>query len=142
MYQNQEIGKLGEDIASSYLIQQGYSILSRNFHCRLGEIDIIAKDPKNLEIVFIEVKTRRQVIYGKPADAVDKRKLNHLYATAHYFLIKNHFENHPIRFDVIEVSQRKTLQKENAKIKVHHIQNILYENPIQTILFYPKFFKN
>ena len=53
MYQRHILGKTGEDIATQYLIQKGYKIVERNFYCRQGEIDIIAKD-KN-ELVFIEV---------------------------------------------------------------------------------------
>ena len=54
--QRQELGKEGEDFAADYLQKQGYEIIDRNFECKQGEIDIIAKD-KN-EYVFIEVKTR------------------------------------------------------------------------------------
>lgn len=142
MYQNQEIGRWGEEIAFSYLIQQGYSILERNFSCRLGEIDIIAKSKHNNEIIFIEVKTRRQLIYGNPAEAIDQKKLKHLYAVANVFLIQKHFENNPIRFDVIEVLQSNTINKEKSKTKIHHIQNILIDNPIQTIFYFSKFSKN
>ena len=55
--QRQELGKEGEDFAADYLQKQGYEIIDRNFECKQGEIDIIAKD-KN-EYVFIEVKTRQ-----------------------------------------------------------------------------------
>lgn len=52
--QRQELGKEGEDFAADYLQKQGYEIIDRNFECKQGEIDIIAKE-KN-EYVFIEVK--------------------------------------------------------------------------------------
>ena len=51
MYQNQKIGKLGEKLAAQYLESKGYEILERNFYCRQGEIDIIAKE--NTKIIFI-----------------------------------------------------------------------------------------
>ena len=54
-----EFGNTGEDIATEYLEKQGYIILERNFYCKQGEIDIIAKD-KN-EVVFVEVKSRSDV---------------------------------------------------------------------------------
>ena len=56
MYLRHEIGKLGEDLAIKYLKEKGYEIIERNFRCKQGEIDIIAKAKE--EYVFIEVKTR------------------------------------------------------------------------------------
>ena len=68
-----EFGNTGEDIATEYLEKQGYIILERNFYCKQGEIDIIAKD-KN-EVVFVEVKSRSDVGYGLPSEAVTKQKI-------------------------------------------------------------------
>ena len=51
-----QIGKIGEDMACNYLLQNNYKIIDRNFHCRQGEIDIIAVDNTTKEMVFIEVK--------------------------------------------------------------------------------------
>ena len=82
-----EFGNTGEDIATEYLKKQGYIILERNFYCKQGEIDIIAKD-KN-EVVFVEVKSRSDVGYGLPSEAVTKQKIKHLCRTARYFLYKN-----------------------------------------------------
>lgn len=76
--QRQELGKEGEDFAADYLQKQGYEIIDRNFECKQGEIDIIAKD-KN-EYVFIEVKTRQNLHYGMPCEAVNERKQS-IYGT-------------------------------------------------------------
>ena len=65
MNAKQQLGKIGENLASEYLEKQGYLILERNFACRQGEIDIIAKDEK--EFVFVEVKTRKSLKFGYPA---------------------------------------------------------------------------
>ena len=59
MRHNQLIGHEGENRAVDYLIKNGYEVLCRNFRCREGELDIIAKDIKANEIVFVEVKTSR-----------------------------------------------------------------------------------
>ena len=79
MYQRHETGKIGEDIAVRYLNEKGYQIIERNFECIQGEIDVIAKDKK--ELVFIEVKTRASALYGLPKEAVDKTKQKHLTKT-------------------------------------------------------------
>ena len=72
MYERRKIGILGEQIACSYLKNEGYTIIERNFRCKIGEIDIIAW--KNNEIIFIEVKTRSSNYFGKPAESVTERE--------------------------------------------------------------------
>ena len=84
MYYKQETGKSGEEIASNYLEEQGYKILERNFSCNQGEIDIIAKDKE--EIVFIEVKTRRNKKYGEGSEAVNINKQKHLLRAIKYYI--------------------------------------------------------
>ena len=84
MYKRHITGRLGEDLAIKHLQENGYKIIQRNFECRQGEIDIIAKDKE--EIVIIEVKTRKCLEYGKPAEAVDEKKQKHIYKAAEYYL--------------------------------------------------------
>ena len=71
-FNRRAIGTEYETLACEYLIRHGYQILCRNFRCRQGEIDIIARDRDYL--VFIEVKYRRDEHEGDPAEAVDARK--------------------------------------------------------------------
>lgn len=122
MYQRHETGKIGEDLVTKYLEQNGYKIIERNFECRQGEIDIIAQDKK--EIVFIEVKTRSNKNYGKPKEAVDRNKKKHIYKTLEFYVYINHLENEAIRIDVIEV------YKKQEKYIIHHIKNAITERPI------------
>ena len=68
MYIKKEIGEIGEKLATNYLIQNNYQIIKRNFTCRQGEIDIIAKDKIKKELTFIEVKTRTNFKYGLPSE--------------------------------------------------------------------------
>lgn len=61
---NKIIGAKGEEEVCKYLIRKGYTIIDRNFRCKQGEIDIIAS--KLNELIFIEVKTRRNIQFGYP----------------------------------------------------------------------------
>ena len=118
MYERHILGKTGEEIGTKYLIKNGYRIIIRNFRCRQGEIDIIAQD-KN-EIVFIEVKTRKNTNYGYPIDAVDKRKQKHILNASKYYIYINKLEKRNIRFDVIEIYKKE-------KFYINHIKNIYLE---------------
>ena len=118
MYFRQIIGKYGEDLACNYLKDNNYIILDRNFYCRQGEIDIIAKDLTKNELVFFEVKTRSNFKYGNPADGVNLNKRSHLYKACEYYLYKNNIHRLFIRIDVIEVF----LMPDNYKI--NHIKQI------------------
>ena len=117
MYLRHEIGKIGEDIAVRYLEKLGYIIIERNFIANQGEIDIIAKDKQ--EIVFIEVKTRTSMHFGRPVEAVNELKQKHLISTVKYYLYFKHLENEFVRIDVIEVY----LKKNNARI--NHIKQVI-----------------
>ncbi len=119
MYERHILGKTGEEIATQYLIKNGYKLLVKNFRCRQGEIDIIALD-KN-EIVFIEVKTRKNANYGHPIDAVDKRKQKHILNASKYYIYINKLENRDMRFDVIEIYVKD-------KFYINHIKNINIKN--------------
>lgn len=103
MYLNKKIGSKGEKIAVDFLKLHNYTIIEKNFFCRQGEIDIIAKDNIKGELVFLEVKTRTSNIYGNGSEAVNKIKQRHIYQCARYFVYKNNIYNIPIRFDVIEI---------------------------------------
>lgn len=117
MYSRHEIGKKGEKIARQYLEREAYTIIETNFTAKQGEIDIIAKDKD--EIVFIEVKTRTNELYGKPIEAVNTQKQKHIINTAKYYLYANNLENVFVRFDVIEV-----FLMENTS-KINHIKQVI-----------------
>lgn len=115
MYKNRIIGINGEDIAIKYIEEQGMKLVERNFYCKSGEIDIIAKDKD--ELVFIEVKTRTNTKYGVPAEAVNIRKQKHMYHAIEYYLYSNRINNINVRIDVIEILLSK-------KQLINHIKNI------------------
>ncbi|GHU58172.1 UPF0102 protein [Clostridia bacterium] len=96
-------GAFGESIAHAYLLEQGYSVLEKNFRAEHGEIDIIAKKDKTL--VFAEVKARTDDKRGFPAEAVNPRKQHKLRQTAQIYIDTSGvggFED--VRFDVLEVN--------------------------------------
>jgi len=70
--EKKELGKKGEEVAIRFLKKSGYRILSRNYVCKLGEIDVIAKEKDTL--VFVEVKTRTSTTFGPPQLAVNPTK--------------------------------------------------------------------
>ena len=116
-YTTKKLGTSGEDVAAEYLMHTcGYGILYRNFRSYSGEIDIIAKD-RDI-IVFIEVKTRRNIAYGRPLEAVSSYKQNKLRQTAICYLSYTQQWNHPCRFDVMEIMARGT-----TSYGIHHIRN-------------------
>jgi putative endonuclease len=88
MLTTRELGQLGEELAASFLINKGWSILDRNWRSRLGELDLIALDGVNL--VVIEVKTRRSTRYGIPIEAITDTKARRLRLLAGLWLQQHH----------------------------------------------------
>lgn len=97
-----KLGKLGEDLAVDFLKTLDYQVLSRNYRCQIGEIDIIAQD-SNKAIVFIEVKSRTNKKFGEAKESVNKQKQRKIKNVAQFYLIKMGAIDIPIRFDVIEI---------------------------------------
>lgn len=112
------LGQNGEELAVRYLMLNGYLILHRNFRCRIGEIDIIAR--KNDVLTFVEVKTRNTIVTGLPAEAVTFAKQQKIRRVAQYYmLIEGLLNNMPIlSFDVIEI-----VKNENKVIRFKHYEH-------------------
>ena len=98
---NMRIGRLGEAMASEILRKKGYYIICNNFKCPYGEVDIIAS--KGDRLVFIEVKTRTSDDFGRPAEAVNYRKRQHIKNSARYFLSSSRKKYKYVDFNVIEI---------------------------------------
>ena len=118
---SKEIGNFGEDMACRYLEGKNIQIIKRNFHCRAGEIDIIARDGD--ATVFCEVKTRISSDYGKPGEFVDFRKQEKIRKTAIYYTMRDDIE---MRFDVIEVFGIFTTGGFDVE-NINHIQQAITE---------------
>ncbi|QEM70224.1 YraN family protein [Geobacter sp. FeAm09] len=115
---NKGIGDLGEDLAAAFLEANKYRILERNYRCRGGEVDIVARDPRDKSLVFVEVKTRRDLSYGVPQLAVTPFKQRQVSKAALTWLAKNRQQDANARFDVIAI-----LLTEGAPHRIEHIEN-------------------
>lgn len=105
-----KVGREGERKVANFLKKSGCQIIKRNFQSKYGEIDIIAEDQNN--IIFVEVKTRKEnsLISGK--EAVDAYKQKRITLTANDYISKTECEKQP-RFDIAEVT---VFEKENGDI--------------------------
>jgi len=106
---NKETGRLGEEAAAAFLLANGYRILDRNFRCKGGEVDIIARAPEDGCLVFAEVKARSGMGYGLPQQAVNAFKQRQISKAALTWLAKNRLHDRDGRFDVIAVFWRMTV---------------------------------
>lgn len=113
MKNSRETGAEYERKAAQYLETLGYEVVERNFRCKAGEIDIIAKDGRYL--VFVEVKYRTDARMGEPLEAVDYRKQRKISKAASYYcLIHAIPQQQPCRFDAAAYIQGKWTVIQNA----------------------------
>lgn len=98
-----EIGALGEQLAVEHLESLGLRVLSRNWRCRYGELDVIAADDATRVVVFVEVKTRTSDQYGGVAQAVTPDKVRRLRRLAGLWLAAHDGSWAAVRIDVIGV---------------------------------------
>lgn len=112
-----EIGEFGEIEACSFLEKKGIQIIKRNYSCRTGEIDIIAKDGD--VYIFCEVKTRVRTDFGTAGEFVDYKKQERIIKTALYYTMRDDLD---MRFDVIEVYYRMAGDC-IAVTGINHIEN-------------------
>jgi putative endonuclease len=95
------LGNAGEAAAERWLRRAGLAIVARGFRARCGEIDLIARD--GALVVFVEVKTRTNDVFGSPAESVTARKRGRIARVASAFLARSGWADRACRFDVVEV---------------------------------------
>lgn len=95
-------GAQGEAWAAQALEKMGYKILTRNYRAPMGEIDLVAR--QGHELVFVEVKLRRGPVFGRPQEAITRKKQRHLVQTAQYYLKQQRLEAMPYRFDIVAIN--------------------------------------
>lgn len=98
----QEAGQRAEQKALDYLLERGFKLITRNYHCRFGEIDLIMKDRDYL--VFVEVRARSSMVFGGGLASITYAKRQKIIKTTSHYLIKNKMQDKfPIRFDVVSI---------------------------------------
>ena len=95
-------GQWGEDRAAAYYRRAGYEVLSRNWRCPTGELDLVVR--RGATVVFCEVKARRTDGFGGPAAAVDGRKQLRVRRLAAQWLAVHDVGRVDVRFDVVSVT--------------------------------------
>lgn len=103
----QRLGQWGEDVAVEHLRAAGWEVLDRNWRCREGELDIVARDGSVL--VFVEVKTRSGRAYGEPAEAVSLSKARRIHGLAVRWLTEQRPKGDwDLRFDILAIVRYDT----------------------------------
>ena len=100
MAAHNELGRWGEDLAAAFLEEKGYTIIERDWKSGHHDLDIVAKDGSTL--VIVEVKTRRNRLYGNPEEAIDYKKRRSLLSTINHYT-KSHRIYSQVRFDIISI---------------------------------------
>nr|WP_297307609.1 YraN family protein [uncultured Flavobacterium sp.] len=118
MAQHNDLGKFGEDLAVSFLQNEGYEILERNFRFQKSEIDIIVKHQNT--IVVVEVKTRTSIAFGLPQDFIKPAKIKLLVKGINHYIEKHNIDLF-VRFDIIAIHKN-----ENAQFEIEHIKEAFY----------------
>lgn len=123
MAAHNELGKWGEEMAAEYLQQKGYRIIERDWRSGNRDIDIIAQAPDLSTLVFVEVKTRKNEVLMRAADAVNPTKARNIALSANNY-VKMCRVDALLRFDII------TIVGTNAQnMKLEHIIDAF--NPMQ-----------
>lgn len=97
-------GAQAENLACAHLESSGLELVTRNYRCPQGEIDLVMNDGETL--VFVEVRYRNSTAFGSPAETIDRRKQERLRAAASHYLMK-HAIDRACRFDVVALSGRQ-----------------------------------
>ncbi|WBQ07712.1 YraN family protein [Kribbella sp. CA-293567] len=111
------VGQYGEDLAARHLVDNGFTILDRNWRCAQGEIDIVAREGHTL--VVCEVKTRRGLNYGSPLESITYRKLSTLRQ-----LVGRWLQAHEVRPDEIRIDAVSVLLPHQGAPSVDHVRGV------------------
>lgn len=113
------LARIGEDRAAAHVEDLGWTVVDRNWRCRLGELDVVAHDPATDTLVFIEVKCRSGYGYGHPLEAVTDAKLARLRVLALAWLREKDVHAARLRLDAIGIVVRA-----GAEIELTHVRGV------------------
>ncbi|MES2863362.1 MAG: YraN family protein [Bacteroidota bacterium] len=117
MAEHNDLGKLGEELAADYLIENGYEVLETNWTFQKAEVDIIAQ--KNAILAVIEVKTRSSIDFGLPQDFVKPKKINLLVKAINEYVTVNDLDVE-VRFDIIAIHAKE------KQFVIEHLEEAFY----------------
>jgi len=112
------VARLGEEAAAQHLARNGYAILARNYRCRAGEIDVVARDPSG-SIVFVEVRARSGATFGTPEESITTVKSGKMVACAMTYLAE-HGAEQDWRIDFVGVDVRQ-----GRVVRLRHLKHAL-----------------
>ena len=118
-----DLGDFGEAAAAAYLKKKQYQILEKNYRTAGGELDLIARTKTHL--IFVEVKTRSNLHYGRPIEAIDRKKMQHMRRAAAAYL-SEHPTQLESQFDAVEVFAVESAGMMQLK-EVVHTPNLVME---------------
>jgi putative endonuclease len=121
MARHNDLGKAGEATALKFLQDAGHTILAQNYRYGRAEIDIISQEREL--IIFTEVKTRSNGLFGFPEDAVDKKKRRLMQLAAVEYLYQNNMKGE-MRFDIISITSQ------SGKQEIFHIKDAFFNEEI------------
>ncbi|MDX1429829.1 MAG: YraN family protein [Rhodothermales bacterium] len=126
MGQSNTVGRVGEGLAATFLENQGYRILERNYRFEGAEVDLVCFEPDSKyelggEIVFVEVKARSGVGFGLPEQAVTEEKKRRIIKASRAYLYESKLERSPCRFDVISI-----LLKGDSEPHIEHFKDAFW----------------
>jgi len=114
-----KLGAWGEQVAATYLLQQGYTILGKNIRTQYGEIDLLARQGDSL--VFVEVKTRSTASLGYPEISITRQKFSHMVSAAQAYLVEHPELTLGWRIDVVSIRRRSDAEPP----EIVHFENVV-----------------
>lgn len=110
------LGRKGERLAAQHLSAMGYQILTRNWRCEIGEVDLVALD--GCCLVFVEVRTRRGRSLGTPEESITTRKRQRLWELAWTYVVAHGWTGDS-RIDVVAIE----MDRRGNVLRIEHYEN-------------------